>query len=456
MNKKNVETPYDLVIGFGVTGQSITEFLIKRGRKIAVLNEQPDKQKENDNTRWNNHPQVDFYNHTWPQNLIDDAHDIYVSPGVPIYTPPWSTRLSKHHALSNDLTLFEQITTKPILAVTGSNGKSTVVSMLEHISKSLGYRPHLAGNIGKPMLDLWRHHDSDADYDHHIIELSSFQLATCPKFKTHTALVNNIWPNHLDWHTSMDYYTACKLSLYQHTQHAIVPHQIDAFKPKFGKNTKYYKSNKGDERRAGFHLRPHAVGCDIMYNNEYLISNSDLTVPGEHGAMNAMHALMMGHTMGWSLKTMTQALRSFTPLPHRIQSLGMHHDLYWINDSKATNSAAVKASLNAMKHKENLWLMIGGQRKNQDDFDCLLKENTVPLKGVICFGHDREYLFKAASPYYSTHQIDSLSTAINYIKDIADKNDTILFSPGCASYDAFKSYIKRGEAFMHEVTHEPV
>jgi UDP-N-acetylmuramoylalanine--D-glutamate ligase len=445
MNGMLQNKPYDVVIGFGKTGESIVAYLRQKKCTVVVLDERPltplaKKNLPND---------VTCYTETWPDSLLAEAERIFFSPGVPIHKAAWA-QWAKQHNAGNDLTLFAQCAQKPILAVTGSNGKSTVVSMMHHISKTLGFRPHLAGNIGTPMLDLWTQEKDDADYDHHILELSSFQLALNPAFASHTALVLNLWPNHLDWHPSHKDYSNSKLNLYTETQHAVVPQCIATLKPKYNKNRSLLSLDANPSTTAHFYLKPDAQGVQLMHQNTPLMHSQTLPTLGKHNAMNALAALAVGHSMGWPLSDMATALTTFQPLPHRLQPLGKHHNLNWINDAKATNERAVITALEALPDRR-IWLLIGGIKKPGDTFDLIKKQHLKNVAGLMCFGQDRAYFLNHFKDVRPCFDCNSLQHAIACAQQTAQANETVLLSPGCASFDAFQNFEARGNAFIQEV-----
>ncbi|WP_241242276.1 UDP-N-acetylmuramoyl-L-alanine--D-glutamate ligase [Thalassotalea sp. G2M2-11] len=438
-----------LVLGAGLTGMSCVNFLTKHQLSCTV----------NDSRADIIDPKVfdqQYPDHTlvlgkWQQQAIETADVIIASPGIDLCAEGISSLIKPETVLMGDVELFCQLTDKPILAVTGSNGKSTVVSLLAHIGEALGYNIGLGGNIGTPVLD-----QLTDDIDYYVLELSSFQLETVTTMKALAATVLNVSDDHLDRHKTLASYSAIKQKIYQlanvavinrddslsHTSITSEQQHVDSKVVSFGHD----KPDSGD-----FGLMTVSGNIYLAYGETPLIALDSLPLAGIHNAMNYLAVLALGVSAGWSLENMVQALDSFTGLPHRCQRVDTRDDIIWINDSKATNVGATIAAINGLaptlKASNKLILLAGGDGKGAD-FSPLQPVFSQHVAQVFAIGKDGD---KIAALSEHSMQLANLPLAVTQASSIANAGDIVLLSPACASIDMFKNFAERGQVFVDAV-----
>jgi UDP-N-acetylmuramoylalanine--D-glutamate ligase len=464
-----------LVLGLGLTGLSCVRFLHKHGLSFAVNDSRDmpftDKSQQVAFTHeFINKPvnnlsyegQVSLHTGSWQQDLIKNADVIIASPGIDLAKEGINQLIKENCQIMGDVELFCQINNeqaKPIniLAVTGSNGKSTVVSLLAYLAKNLGINAQLGGNIGQPVLDLLSVvRDSQPKFL--ILELSSFQLETLQSMHAIAATVLNLSDDHLDRHNTFANYQAIKQSIYPQANLAVINRDDPATIPHLHndeavRNSISFGCSKPKNGDFGVDL----VNLNdnkqwLMFGKTPLIAIDALPLAGMHNAMNYLAALALGKCAGWSLTAMVEKLAGFSGLEHRCQRINTSDGIQWINDSKATNVGATEAAITGLvkvlsPRGNNLILIAGGEGKGAD-FSPLKKLLTKQVSQVITLGKDGDEI---ASLTKNAISVNNLSEAIVAARNIASVGDMVLLSPACASLDMFKSFVDRGNQFMHLV-----
>lgn len=468
-----------LVLGAGLTGMSCVRFLASQGISFAVNDSRP-QPFNNDysiESFAKGYPQINLSTGKWDSALIANADVLIVSPGIDTSITEISENINENCQVMGDVELFCQLNNErdnPIamLAVTGSNGKSTVVSLLAHLAKKLGVNAQLGGNIGQPVLDLFSQEQAEQEKqlpDLVILELSSFQLETLQSMKAIATTVLNVSDDHLDRHKTMANYQAIKQSIYQLGQCAVTNRDDKATQTLSPEQTNI--SFGSDEPKEGhFGVRFSTVELQagsqenkqvtkgyLAFGEQNLIALDALPLAGMHNALNYLAVLALGYRAGWSLTAMVDNLSSFTGLAHRCQRVISTDNIIWINDSKATNVgatlAAVEGLAKTLTAEQRIILIAGGEGKGAD-FIPLVRAITKHVSHVITLGKDGHKiaeLITSASTDVGTYQVSELSEAVNQAASLASENDIILLSPACASIDMFKNFAQRGEAFIAEI-----
>ncbi|MFI1813252.1 UDP-N-acetylmuramoyl-L-alanine--D-glutamate ligase [Streptomyces sp. NPDC020422] len=351
----------------------------------------------------------------------------------------------------------------PWLAVTGTNGKTTTVRMLASILEAAGLRTAAVGNIGVSLLDAVL---GDEEYDVLAVELSSYQLHWAPSLRAHSAAVLNLAPDHLDWHGSMEAYTADKGRIYEGNQVACVYNVAD----KATEDLVVEADVEEGCRAIGFTLGtpgPSQLGVveDLLVdrafvenrhkNAQELAEVSDVQPPAPHNIANALAAAALARAFGVEPKAVRDGLRAFRPDPHRIELVEEIDGVVYVDDSKATNTHAAEASLAA--YDPIVWIA-GGLAKGAE-FDELVRDAAKRLRGVVLIGQDRALIREALArhapevPVVDLDRTDTgaMSAAVREAASLARPGDTVLLAPACASMDMFTNYNKRGEAFADAV-----
>lgn len=379
---------------------------------------------------------------TQPLDLDNPAQfegfaSVVVSPGIDRRLPA----IAHSRALMmNDIELFARLAEKPVLAVTGSNGKSTVVSMLAHTLAALGQEVRLCGNIGRPVLEAL--FDSPEQTDCYVVELSSYQLELCPSLAVAVGAVLNITPDHLDRYDSFADYAAAKANLARQSAVCVL-----------NGDDPHCRALADLPARALFYGQSEAarVAEDALWiGGEKVLDTAQLGVHGAHNAANALVTLLMLQAYGLDTAAAAAVLCSFTGLPHRMVLVGEYGGVRYLNDSKATNIGATAAALAGISAP--LWLIAGGVGKNQDFRELAQVILGADVKQVLLIGVDNRDM-QAALSAAGIDYLDcgEMHRAVAYAKAHARPGDWVLLSPATASFDQFSGYDARGACFAYEV-----
>jgi UDP-N-acetylmuramoylalanine--D-glutamate ligase len=443
-----------LVLGFGLTGQSCARFLTANNISFAV-NDSREKVINNLAEFMQAHNKAKITLGSWDKSLIASAEIILVSPGIDLATPAIKSAINSGCLIWGDVELYCRLTDTPILAVTGSNGKSTVVSLLSYLGKVIGHNIESGGNIGVPVLDhLVTGSDDDSVPEFLVLELSSFQLESLNSMQAIAATILNVSDDHLDRHLTLNNYQNIKQSIYQQCNIALINRDdkatyVDGAAEEKIKKVLSFGSDSPEEGHFGLSIINKKI--TLMFGDNPLISINQLPLAGIHNALNYLATLALGYSAGWSLTAMVQNLAGFTGLAHRCQRINHDDGINWINDSKATNVGATLAAINGfskiLQPSERLILIAGGEGKGAN-FLPLKKSITEHVSQLITLGKDGD---KIASFSDSTIEVESLEEAVITANRLAKVDDTVLLSPACASLDMFKNFAERGEVFTNAV-----
>ena len=434
LNAKN------LVLGLGVTGLSIARYL-KRKNLNAVFS---DTRKAPSGAR----ELIDIL----PKSklllgdirLSKDIDRIIVSPGIPDKYPLLVDARSKDIEIISDIELFSQEVNTPFVAITGSNGKSTVTTLLNEMCITDGLCSFAGGNLGEPALDLLIGKEPDI----YILELSSFQLQRTKRLPVKVAVLLNITPDHLDWHANESEYRRAKYRIYREAEFAVV-NRADT---KAIKNAQHcnrivsFGLDAPDEDQYG--LRFHDNNFYLACGKSLLLPTNELGIKGVHNQLNALAALAAGDLLGLKKSAMLDVLTKFSGLPHRMQFVAKVKTVNYVNDSKATNVAASVASIKSIKSK--LILIAGGDGKggNFKDIGIATKDK---LRCAILMGKDAKKLARVIDTQAPIFFVKNMSEAVKKAASCARNRDTVLLSPACASFDQYSSYAQRGDSFCSAV-----
>ncbi len=439
-----------VILGIGITGLSCARFLHRHEITFAVndsrampISPGDFKHQFGDNT---------LVLGQWDQALITTADILIVSPGINTADSEIKQAIAPHCDVIGDIELFCRLSDTPILAVTGSNGKSTVVSMLNYVGNSIGYRVQLGGNIGLPVLDQI----DDENVDFMVLELSSFQLETITSMKALAATVLNLSDDHLDRHKTIENYGAIKQRIYQNCTYALYNRNDKATIP----NACYGESQTlsfGRDQASGenFGLAKINGVHHLMSGENALCSLAELPLQGIHNAVNYLAVLALGQCAGWDINAMLASLKTFKGLAHRCEVIETSDGIRWINDSKATNVGATLAAIEGLAPtlaKGKLFLIAGGVGKGAD-FTPLTDALRTQVEHLITLGTDGKAIgtLRLSSQMDKTTHVESLEAAVALAKAEANPGDMVLLSPACASLDMFANYVERGVVFIKSV-----
>ncbi|MFQ5609342.1 MAG: UDP-N-acetylmuramoyl-L-alanine--D-glutamate ligase [Woeseiaceae bacterium] len=430
----------DFVIGLGTTGLSIARYL-RRNDIEAMFFDSRDEP-----------PGMDELNEVWPDaelmlgeaKLPKGVDRVIASPGIPDSHPLLESARRKKLEVVSDIELFAREAKAPYIAVTGSNGKSTVTTLLYHMCDAAGLRVYAGGNLGEPALDLLDREQPDV----YVLELSSFQLQRTEKLPAEVAILLNISPDHLDWHADEDEYRASKYRVYREAKAAVV-NRADEASAKFVKNIDKVISFGLDEPADGHYGVRKVDGEFWLARGEtLLLSTKDLVLFGLHNQANALAALAAGELAGLDMSAMLQVLIEFPGLPHRMQFVERRGAVDFINDSKATNVAAAVASIESV---DGMLVIIAGGLGKGADFAAFAAALESKLRAAVLIGEDAEKIADALDTvmpvYFSQGMVEAVEQAAAY----SESDDTVLLAPACASLDQYDDYSARGDAFCAAV-----
>lgn len=433
-----------VIVGLGKTGLSYARYLNRKNETFTVVDSR--KNPPGLQELAENFPKAKVELGHFKESTFLNATELLVSPGVDLREPVLAKAIKSDVPVIGDINIFAQEITAPIVAVTGSNAKTTVVSLLGEMAKQAGVDAVVAGNIGVPVLDLLNN-DLHTLY---VLELSSFQLETTSALGAEVACVLNLSADHMDRYDSMKDYHAAKHRIFQACKQAVVNRDDPLTKPLLPAAVKQcsYGLDEGDINEFGL-IENRGVSY-LAFNQKVLMPINEVKLSGRHNLSNALAALAIGHAAGFAMPAMLQTLRDFSGLPHRCQWVSNLAGVSYYNDSKGTNVGACKAALLGLGKANNVILIAGGQGKDgkfSELKDALMQHG----KLLIVFGEDADLIAKALDQIVATKKVASLEEAVGLASEQAASGDIVLLSPACASFDMFENFEKRGEAFIDAV-----
>ena len=432
-----------LIVGLGKTGLSCARFLTKRGYSVALTDsrEHPPCLDELRTTL----PNAAVFVGGFSEKALVNTNQVVVSPGVPLTDPFIVKAKSKGLPVIGDIELFALARNTPVVAITGSNGKSTVVSLVTFMAQQAGVQARSGGNIGTPALDLLARNDSDW----FVLELSSFQLDTTSNLQAEIAVVLNVSPDHLDRYPDVHAYAESKSRIYLGCETAIV-NRDDGFVASMVEGARRISFGlSAPERDNEFGVITDNDGNRwLAAGRDKLLPVSKLRIYGEHNLSNALAALAVGSAMGLLGQAMLDALTEFRGLPHRLEWVADTGGVTWLNDSKGTNPGATVAAVTGLHGP--LVLIAGGDAKGAD-FTVLAEALPGKVKALVLIGKDAGRIAGAAADRVPVYFEESLTTAVRRSHELAEQGDTVLLSPACSSLDMFADFEARGRAFIQAV-----
>jgi UDP-N-acetylmuramoylalanine--D-glutamate ligase len=421
-----------VIIGLGLTGLSCVDFFLAQGVTPRVMDTRvspPGLEKLPGQVERH----LGGINGDW----LLAADLIVASPGVALAHPILSEAVEAGIEIVGDIELFCREATAPIVAITGSNGKSTVTTLVGEMAKAAGWQVGVGGNIGLPALSLLQ---SPAQL--YVLELSSFQLETTYSLKAAAATVLNVSEDHMDrYPLGMQQYRAAKLRVYENARICIVNADDALTMPVRGADTRCvsFGVDFGD-----YHLNKQQGSIWLRVKGEKVLNTAEMKMVGQHNYTNALAALALADAVGLPRASSLAALTHFNGLAHRFQLVHEHQGVRWINDSKATNVGSTEAALNGLQVKGTLWLLMGGDGKSAD-FTPLIPWLQGDNVRLYCFGRDGDEL-AALRPEIAV-RTETLRQAMEQIAPQVKAGDMVLLSPACASLDQFRNFEQRGEQF---------
>ncbi len=429
---------HKVIIGLGSTGLSYARYLASKSERFVVLDDNPSP----DRLQSLREIDPDIAVEPITETAVAAAAEIYLSPGVPLKLPALKKGLEANIPVHGDVALFGDLARAPIAAVTGTNGKSTVVEMLAMLASRQMDQVTLAGNIGTPCLDVLS--DKAQLY---VLEVSSYQLELATRLPAKVACVLNLSPDHLDRYDSLEDYYATKLAIYEQAETLVINRQMAA---RVAINDRQYATFghdcvPGDEH---FGLRRIDDRLMLMQGENPLIDAELLRVSGEHNIENVLATLALGWLLELDMDRMLSDVVTFAGLPHRSEFVAELQGVRFIDDSKATNPGAMLSSVKGHA-SNNIYLIAGGLTKGLA-LEPVADELEGRVTSVLLIGEDQREI-AAAFHAHNTIHTESLTDAVEKAYTLASPGDVILLAPGCASQDQFRDYHDRGEQFADAV-----
>ena len=432
-----------VVAGFGISGVAAVNFLYEQGYRVAVTDSR-ELPPGHDQIP----AEVASYFGELNQELLLQADEIVISPGLDPRLPEIQAAVAQGIPVVSEIQILRRATDAPIVAITGSNAKSTVTTLLGLMAVNAGKNVAVGGNLGRPALDLLK--DQAELY---ILELSSFQLETTSNLNAEVAVILNMSEDHLDRHGDMFGYHTAKHCIFQGVKQVVYNRDDSLTRPLVPDQTpmQSFGLNAPDLNQYGI-LRDDQNNMWLARGRERLINSRDLYIQGTHNLANALACLALGEAIGLPLDAMLASLKTFKGLEHRCEFVQEIDQVRYYNDSKGTNIGASLAAIEGLgqaieMHQGKLVMILGGQAKGQD-FKALREAITQYVKTVVLIGEDAELIRNAIEGCAELLFAESLQQAVSICQQQAQRNDVVLLSPACASFDMFKGYEQRGHQFV--------
>lgn len=433
-----------IVVGLGKTGFSCARYLADQGVNFAVADhcDKPPMLEEMETTL----PEIPLYLGDLDGSFLSRAKNLVLSPGVPLQQDAIVEAVNSGVEVYGDVELFCQHISAPVIAITGTNGKSTVTALITEILRAASLKVFMGGNLGHPVLDLL----TEEPPDFYVLELSSFQLETVHSLNAVAAVVLNVQEDHMNRYQDITQYAEIKERIYKGTGTMIINMDDPAVVRMIQDDRTVIGITLSEPESEIYGLRQYSDVQWIVKGNEKLIMVDDIRMKGSHNILNVMAAMALVEIVACPRESVLSVLRSFAGLQHRCQKVFEYAGVAWINDSKATNVAAAYAAINSLSNNKNIILIAGGDSKGAD-FTKLQKVAYSSLKAVITLGQDGHKVCQLLCSTVSSYVVNSICTAVEVAASIATEGDIVLLSPACASYDMFDDYQMRGKAFVNAI-----
>ncbi len=431
-----------LIVGLGATGLSVARYLAARGEPFEIADTRtmpPGLERLREIA-----PNAEVHLGALQPELLARMPRVVVSPGVSLREPALRQALASGHEVIGDIELFARAAAAPVAAITGSNGKSTVTTLLMTMARDAGRLVRAGGNLGTPALDLIENPEPDL----YVLELSSFQLETAHSLRPAAAGVLNVSADHMDRYAGIADYAAAKARIYRGAAVCVV-NRDDPLVTAMVRDADVTVTFGLDAPAAGnYGLREADARSWLCRGQTRLLAEDELRLAGRHNTANALAALALGAALGLSSRPMCDTLRKFTGLPHRTQWVAEGNRVSWYNDSKATNVGAAMAALNGMPGP--VVLIAGGDGKGAD-FSPLRMAVTSRVRALVLMGRDAGLIAAALKGAAPVVRVDDMDDAVAQAARLAEPGDQVLLSPACASLDMYSGYAERGEHFVSAV-----
>lgn len=433
---QNVESV--VVVGLGITGLSVVKYLAKLPYNLTI---RVIDTRENPPGSEALPQSVELHAGGWNSDWLLNANLVVANPGIALATTEIQQALNAGVQVVGDIELFAWQVDKPVVAITGSNGKSTVTDLTGVVANAAGVKTAIGGNIGVPALDLL-----EQDADLYVLELSSFQLETTSSLSLKAAAFLNLSEDHMDRYDDMEGYRQAKLRIFEQAQTCIVNADDPATYPD-KKDAPLVEFSL--EKSCEFHVKVVKGREYLCHQDAKILASDELSLVGRHNVANALVVLALLEQAGVDISHGIDALKSYNGLTHRCQVVADNNGVKWVNDSKATNVASTLAALSGLSLSGKLYLLVGGDGKGADfsELQPALDQLDVQL---CCFGADGD---KFLPLHRDAKRFETMEDIVKWASPRMEAGDMIMLSPACASFDQFKNFMVRGDAFTALAKH---
>ena len=452
--------PYFLIIGLGASGISMAKFLRSRGKNVIATD--IEESKINIAKELNElgiKTQIGFHD----QETFNQAGIMIPSPGIPLTNKFIKTALNKGVNITGELDIFTRYNDLPIIAITGTNGKTTVTTLIGDMLKHSKINPFVGGNIGTPLVESLMAEKMDEKKAEVIVaEISSFQLDISKKFKPDVGVLLNISQDHLDRYENYADYTDSKWSVFKNqsfADKAVINksiHDFDKKSQKLKSELITFSSNNQDItdidnfKLCNAKITLKNIEIKTQNYSQMIPADSLKEFPGIHNWENIAAAALAALAAGANIHAVLKGIKTFNNLPHRIQFVKTIKGVSFYNDSKATNTDAVIRAIKCFKN--NIILILGGREKGTD-FSDLVNHIKQRVKTIIAMGETSQKIYDTFGKTCPVKIVKTMKNGVQTAFATALKNDIVLLSPACASFDMYESYVHRGDDFMNCVKH---
>ena len=435
-----------IIAGLGKTGVACARYLAARHLPFSVVDSR-ESPAGLDAFR-QQFPDVTVVTGSLDAERLARADELIVSPGISLKEPAIAAAVAAGVDVIGDIELFCRDVTAPIIAITGSNGKSTVTTLTGLMAEAAGINAGVGGNIGVPVLDL----PESGGKSLYVLELSSFQLETTHSLRAQVAVMLNLTPDHMDRYSTVADYHQAKQVIYRGCQSAVYNHDDALSYPLVPDSVPQIAFTLKEPDLHQFGLRREQDQVWLAHGFECLMPVIEVRIRGRHNHANALAALAIGHQAGFPLSAMLEVLRTFPGLPHRCQWVLEKDGVNWFNDSKATNVGAAIAAIQGLGDdiEGKLVLIAGGDGKGADFSELRAPVNQY-VRAVIVIGADGSRLAQCLDGCAVLYSVESMDEAVALAGKIVTAGDAVLLAPACASFDMFRSFEERGEVFVRLV-----
>jgi UDP-N-acetylmuramoylalanine--D-glutamate ligase len=435
---------HTLIVGLGKTGLSCARFMSAQRLPFTIVDSRRDPPGLEALRR--ELPDVQSVLGGFDPALFTGADEVVLSPGVSLREPAVVAAIERAIPVIGDVELFTRAARAPVVAITGSNGKSTVTTLVGDMAREAGRDVRVGGNLGTPVLELL----GESEPEFYVLELSSFQLQTTHSLRPAAAVILNVSADHFDRHQDMEEYLTAKRRIYRGAGVMVINDDDPLLRGLTEPDRPTLRLTLAAPGPGVYGVSDTAGGPWLARGGERLLAVSDMPLTGMHNVANALAALALGEAMGLPMASMQAVLRRFRGLPHRMQVVAEQNGVQWINDSKGTNVGAASAAVSGLNLTGRVLLIAGGIGKGAD-FTQLRAALKDKVSVVLVMGQDAALIKRAVEDLAPVIKVADMDEAVARAHDLARPGDAVLLSPACASFDMFKNYEDRGDAFAAAV-----